>query len=216
VSITCHNCSATSPDGQRYCGGCGVALDPAIIWRIFSARGLLWSLTAAIGFTLALVVVLDRFGITKYDIKTAVVLVPMLIGALLLVVLGLLSSGEISWSRQGFDFSVLGLGTVLSTLTLQFFAKTPVLPRFAAGTIGKSITTLTGDTRITMFVLLGCGVAFSVLFCLLTTAAEFHLRVRKLRNPQGKDGKGTALGSYFLGMLSLGVYALIVCGGIED
>jgi hypothetical protein len=215
MPLTCASCTATNPDGKHYCGDCGRPLDATILRRIFIIDGLFVALAITILSMAGFAALLGHFGFTKIDMRTVLVFIPMLVGAMLLILLGLLSAGEVSWSRQGFDFSVLGFGTVLSALTLQFFMKTPVLPRFADGVMGQAVTDLTHDARITMFILLSGGIFLSVVCCIIATAVELHLRVARLSREPGTADRVAAFLCYVLGMFSLGIYALIVCGGVE-
>jgi hypothetical protein len=182
----------------------------------YSVRGLGWSLVTAIVIQLLFVVGLHFFGLAGLDWKTAFVSGPMAVGVLFLIFFGFISSGEISWSKQGFDFSVLAFGAILSTLTLQFFMKTPALPVLAHGRVGTFLSGLLGGERVTMFALLALGLLVSMLVCGLTAAIELHLKaVHSAGGTAGRADNGFAFLNYVLGLFSLLIYTVIVCGGIE-
>lgn len=181
----------------------------------YSVHGLFWSLLAAVVIQIAFVLVLRYSVFTEFDWKSAFVSLPMAGGVLFLIFFGFLSSGEVSWSRQGFDFSVLALGAILSTLTLQLFMKTPALPRLIHGRFGKSLTGLLGDDLRAMFALLGLGILATMLFCAITAAVELHLKAAHAGGKVEIADNGFAFLNYVLWLFSLLIYTVIVCGGIE-
>jgi hypothetical protein len=179
-------------------------------------EGLGRSLFAAITIQVVFVALLHYYGLAGLDWKTAFVSGPMVIGVLFLILFGFISSGEISWSRQGFDFSVLAFGAILSTLTLQFFLKTPVLPGLFQGEFEKFLLRMFGDKRIAIYVLLVLGMLLSMLCCGVTAAIELHLKtVRTAGGTLGPADNRIAFANYVLGLFSLLIYIVIVCGGIE-
>ena len=111
---------------------------------------------------------------------------------------------------------MLAFGAILSTLTLQFFMKTPALPVLVHGPVGTFLSSLFGGERVTMFVLLALGLLVSMLFCGLTAAIELHLKaVSAAGGTPGRADNGFAFLNYVLGLFSLLIYTVIVCGGIE-
>jgi hypothetical protein len=180
----------------------------------FDPRHLFLSLLTAIVVYVIVAFLLELIGLSDFDAKTALVSVPTIFGVVFLIIFGLVSSGEISWSKQGFDFSVLAFGAVLSALTLQLFLKTPVLPRLAHGSAGIWIDKNLGPGHA-MYVLLIFGAFLSLILCFLTGLVELHLKGAREAKKIERREKAYAFFNYVAGICSLSLYTAIVCGGVD-
>jgi hypothetical protein len=178
----------------------------------FDIKGLALALGAALVLQILFVVGLYFTGL-DVDAKSIFVSGPMAIGVLILIYLGFQSSGEVSWSRQGYDFNLLALGALLSTITLQFFLKTPALPRLAQSSVALFVASKTGNSVAGMYVLLFVALAWTFLVCAMASGIELHLKAKG--KTWGRADYGYAFLSYATGTSSLLVYIAVVCGGIE-
>jgi hypothetical protein len=175
---------------------------------------LLVSLVVAVFVYLLLALVIDFFGLVVFDAKSVLVSIPTVGGVIMLILLSGISSGEIPWSKQGHDFSILAFGAVISTATLQFFWKDPALPRLASGSIGRALAVHFGnDLRFMILAILFCLAIITLAMCVITAIIETGLRNAKTGIL--KDQKHTiSFLNYSLGTISLAFYVAIVCGGI--
>ena len=64
----------------------------------FDPRHLFLSLLTAIVVYVIVAFLLELIGLSDFDAKTALVSVPTIFGVVFLIIFGLVSSGEISWS----------------------------------------------------------------------------------------------------------------------
>jgi hypothetical protein len=181
----------------------------------FEIKSLPRALGAAIGFYIAFAAAIHFGGLAEFDAMSLLVSVPTVIGVLFLILLGIISSGDVSWSRQGFDFSVLAFGAILSTLTLQIFMQTPALPRLLHGSLGKWLTGVVKTPERATWIFLSCVLFLSLLTCFITAIVELHLsNAARTRATTRQDAK-LANFNYALGVLSLSLYTGVVCGGVE-
>lgn len=177
-------------------------------------RNLLWAVLAIIGFYLFTLVILWYFGITEIDSRSYLVSVPTVFGVLFLILFGFISTGEISWSKQGWDFSILAFGALISTVTLQFFMKTPVLPRLTASSVGQKLAGLVGTENV-MLVILSIGILVGIFTCFITSFIELFLKADEKNKSEFKYRNSLAWFNYILGVVALSWYIAIVFGGIE-
>jgi len=169
---------------------------------------------AAIAAYFLLAFTIDYLGVVTFDAKSALVSVPTVCGVLFLIILNSITGGDVPWSKQGHDFSILAFGAILSTTTLQFFLKEPTLPRLAQGGFGqKMIDLFQNDQRYMTLVILFCLAILTLSICVVTALIETGLR-------NAKDGalleyrNAVSLLNYVIGTISLAFYIIIVCGGI--
>ena len=143
----------------------------------FDLLNLLWSLFAATIIYVVLAFIIDFFGLVQLDGKSILVSIPTVGGVIILIVLSALTSGEVPWSKQGHDFSILAFGAVISTATLQFFSKDPALPRLANGAIGRALGAyFNNDLRAMMWVILFCLAIITIVMCVISALIETGLR----------------------------------------
>lgn len=180
----------------------------------FNPRNLFSALGAVIGLYLLSVLGIWYFGVSEVDSLSYVVSLPTIFGVLFLVLFGFVSTGEISWSKQGWDFSVLAFGAMISTVTLQFFMKTPALPRLTTSLIGKKLSGVVGSSNV-MLVILSCGILFSIFTCFVTSFVEIFLKAGTKSDPNYKYKNSLAWFNYILGVVALSWYIAMVFGGIE-
>lgn len=174
---------------------------------------LLLSLAAAIALYIIFAFGIDYFGLIAFDRKSLLVSIPSVVGVLAVIILSALASGEIPWSKQGHDFTVLTFGAVLSTATLQFFSDKSVLPRLTAGGLGQKLSGDFTDARYEVLVLLFVLAFVTFIVCILTAFVE-----SALKNAQTGTFKDYAswyrIANYGIGAVCMAFYVAIVCGGI--
>jgi hypothetical protein len=153
-------------------------------------------------------------GFVIFDAKSFFVSIPTVAGVMMLIILSAISSGEIPWSKQGHDFSILAFGAEMSTATLQFFWKEPALPRLAHGGLGLTFSRFfENDLRFMILVLLFCLAIITLVVCIITALIEVGLK-NATAGPLNTYRSVISFVNYLLGTISLAFYVTIVCGGI--
>lgn len=146
-------------------------------------RMAIWTLLSIVAFeVVALLImpfVLHRYGyINLHGINTVLVLGATLAGMLLKTLASFAITEDVKYERQGFDFCALGVGAILSSISLQLISEKDLFPYLSASSIWRNLNVYSADVRQQRLIMLLILLFVSVIFMLLSAliCREIHVR----------------------------------------